>query len=88
MSLPSRLFRVDALVGYGWPEMERQENEHRTFATAQQASDWVAVLAGLPSHHQVLSVHRTDTDWVPVDVASRYRFVVRSFWKPAQGVMV
>lgn len=67
MALPSRLFRVDALVGYGWPEMREQRNEHRTFATAQQAADWCAALAELPSHHEVVSVHRADVAWVPVD---------------------
>jgi len=66
MTLPNRLFRVDALVGYGWPECREQIQEHRTFATAQQAADWVAVLESMPSHHKLISVNRTDTAWLPV----------------------
>lgn len=80
-SLPSRLFRVDALVGYGWPELREQIAEHRTFATAQQAADWCEALAQLPSHHKVVSVNRTDVEWIAVreDELPPARRVVRQY---------
>lgn len=68
MRLPARLFRVDALVGYGWPDVYEQREEHRTFATAQQAADWCDRLGAFPSHHLVLCIHTTDTNWRPVQV--------------------
>ncbi len=69
IKLPRSLFQVDALVGYGWPECYTRKSAARRFAEAQYAVAWIENLHRLPSHHRLVAVHRTVTDWRAVDLS-------------------
>lgn len=63
VELPDGLWRVVWLEGFGWPECERQELTQRTYTSRDQAAKMLATIERLPSHHRLIGVWRTDTQW-------------------------
>jgi len=66
VTLPRMLYRVEWLEGFGWPECTRKERTHRTYTNPDDARSMVATIRALPSHHELIGIWQTSTDWIEV----------------------
>jgi hypothetical protein len=66
VELPTELYRVAYLEGFGWPRCERQELKYRNFADVRALGHLLREIERLPTHHQLLGLWRTETTWSPI----------------------
>ena len=64
--LPTALWRVVWLEGYGWPRCRDRRLKQRTYAVAADAARMVTAIKKLPSHHILIAVYTTGVEWNPV----------------------
>jgi hypothetical protein len=63
---PKVLHRVEWTQGYGFPEVYKWEQTHRTYDTAGDAQRQVAHLFAMPSHHRNVRAWFTQVTWAEV----------------------
>lgn len=60
---PTRMFRVEFMQGFGYPDCVHRSETKRNFEDAGDAARLVADIQAMPSHHVLLGVYETRVMW-------------------------